>query len=87
MTPSINRLAEVAESVGNSIIEREWNFVAAEYVDRDGAESFDEFKTWIKDYNYYEGVVLACAGNLDRIMAKLQEDYVELELTGCNCAL
>ena len=77
MTPSINRLAEVALAVGTNIMEQEWELVTNEF-GADAPGNFDEFKTWIQGYYYYEGVVLAMGGNLDQIIVQLEADYDEL---------
>ena len=77
MTPSINRLAEVALAVGTNIMEQEWEGVTNDFK-ADSPGNFDEFKTWIQNYHYYEGVVLAMGGNLDQIIVQLEADYDEL---------
>jgi hypothetical protein len=77
MTPSINRLAEVALAVGPNIMAQEWDLIVDDF-GAFGPDDFDGFKTWIQDFHYYEGVVLAMGGNLDKIIAQLEADYDEL---------
>lgn len=83
MTPSINRLASAAVTLGEYIMESEWSLVSENFgvfldLQGDKVWGFDEFSTWIKGWMYYEAVVCATTGNIDRINSQLKSDLEEL---------
>jgi hypothetical protein len=77
MTPSINRLAETAKTLGEYIANEEWDLIIDEFVNAEIA-TLDEFATWIQGFRYYEAVICICGGNAAEIIEYLTSDYTEL---------
>ena len=77
MTPSINRLADSASELGAYILDAEFELVEEQFV---GAESmgFEQFTRWVTGYMYYNALVCAYGGQIDKIMEQLNEAYDEL---------
>lgn len=77
MTPSINRLHDSAETLGNYILDAEYEVVREDF---EGANilSLDQFCEWVTGYMYYNALVCCCHGQQDGILEQLHADYAEL---------
>ena len=64
------------KDLGKYIIESEFELVESEY----NSMTLEEFKTWIKQYQYYNALVCMTGGNDEEIKIQLEADYDELEL-------
>ena len=66
------------KDLGKYIVESEFELVESEY----NSMTLEEFKTWIKQYQYYNALVCITGGNDNEIEIQLQADYDELEELG-----
>lgn len=84
MTPSINRLADSAQALGNYVLNHEFDLVEDEFV-RSGITDLSQFRRWVTGYMYYDALVCVCNGNEQDIVTQLDEDFAELmELSGAD---
>jgi hypothetical protein len=77
MTPSINRLADSAEALGNYILDCEFELVREEFASA-GITDHVFFKRWVTGYMYYNALVCACGGAEQAINNRLEADWEEL---------
>jgi hypothetical protein len=74
MTPSINRLAESADRLGEYVMAEQLDVIEEQFVGA-GPMDFEQFTRWVTGYVYYDALVCVCAGTNDKIMKQLSKDY------------
>ena len=74
MTPSINRLAESADRLGEYVMAEQLDVIEEQFVSA-GPMDFEQFTRWVTGYMYYNALACICAGTNDKIMKQLRKDY------------